>query len=211
MTPTRLLIGQIAVVFAIVILGVWAATQWCADMLGYQAQLGNPWFVLFGWPVYEPWKLFEWWYFYEAYAPEVFDKAGMLAAGSGFMGCAAAVIGSLWRARQNRLVTTYGSSRWALKGEMRKAGLFRSAGVFLGQFQEKYLRHDGPEHVMAFAPTRSGKGVGVAVLDRIGGDPRHQGRKLAIDRRLAHQVLPLPAVQPDRPALSALQSAARSA
>ena len=114
MTPTKLLIGQIAVVFAIVILGVWAATQWCADMLGYQAQLGSPWFVLFGWPVYQPWKLFEWWYFYEAYAPEVFDKAGMLAAGSGFMGCAAAIIGSLWRARQSRLVTTYGSSRWAL-------------------------------------------------------------------------------------------------
>jgi len=163
MTPTKLLIGQIAIVFAIVILGVWAATQWCADMLGYQAQLGNPWFVLFGWPVYEPWKLFEWWYFYEAYAPEVFDKAGMLAAGSGFMGCAAAVVGSLWRARQSRLVTTYGSSRWALNGEMKKAGLFRSAGVFLGQFQEKYLRHDGPEHVMAFAPTRSGKGVGLVV------------------------------------------------
>lgn len=163
MTPTKLLIGQIAVVFAIVILGVWAATQWCADMLGYQAQLGNPWFVLFGWPVYEPWKLFEWWYFYEAYAPEVFDKAGMLAAGSGFMGCAAAVIGSLWRARQSRLVTTYGSSRWASIREIKKAGLFRSAGVFLGQSQEKYLRHDGPEHVMAFAPTRSGKGVGLVV------------------------------------------------
>jgi len=163
MTPTKLLIGQIAVVFAIVILGLWAATQWCADMLGYQPQLGNPWFVLFGWPVYEPWKLFEWWYFYEAYAPEVFDKAGMLAGASGFMGCAAAVVGSLWRARQSRLVTTYGSSRWASIREIKKAGLFRSAGVFLGQFQEKYLRHDGPEHVMAFAPTRSGKGVGLVV------------------------------------------------
>jgi len=163
MTPTKLLSGQIAVVFAIVILGVWSSTQWCADMLWYQPQLGPPWFTLFGWPVYEPWKLFVWWYFFEAYAPEVFDKAGMLAAGSGFMGCAAAVIGSLWRARQNRLVTTYGSSRWALKAEIRQAGLFRSAGVFLGQFQEKYLRHDGPEHVMAFAPTRSGKGVGLVV------------------------------------------------
>lgn len=47
MTPTKLLIGQIVIVFAIAILGVWAATQWCADMLGYQAQLGNPCFVLF--------------------------------------------------------------------------------------------------------------------------------------------------------------------
>ncbi|WP_199257925.1 conjugal transfer protein TraG [Paracoccus binzhouensis] len=163
MTPTKLLIGQITIVFAIVILGVWTATQWCADMLGYQAQLGRPWFVLIGWPVYEPWKLFDWWYHYEAYAPEVFDKAGMLAAGSGFMGCAAAIIGSLWRARQSRLVTTYGSSRWAVKRDIQKAGLFRPAGVFLGRLKDQYLRHDGPEHVMAFAPTRSGKGVGLVV------------------------------------------------
>ncbi len=49
MTPTKLLIGQILIVFAIVILGVWAATQWCAAMLGYQPQLGPPWLVLFGW------------------------------------------------------------------------------------------------------------------------------------------------------------------
>ncbi|MCD1594470.1 MULTISPECIES: conjugal transfer protein TraG [Thalassospira] len=163
MTPTKLLIVQAAVVFVIVIHGVWAATQWCADMLGYQAQLGNPWFVILDWPVYEPWKLFSWWYFYEAYAPEVFDKAGMLAAGSGFMGCAAAVVGSLWRARHSRLVTTYGSSRWAFPHEISKAGLFRPKGVFLGKYQGRYLRHDGPEHVMAFAPTRSGKGVGLVI------------------------------------------------
>ena len=35
MTPTKLLVGQILVVFAIVTAGVWAATQWCAAMLGY--------------------------------------------------------------------------------------------------------------------------------------------------------------------------------
>jgi type IV secretion system protein VirD4 len=27
----------------------------------------------------------------------------------------------------------------------------------------RYLRHDGPEHVLAFAPTRSGKGVGLVI------------------------------------------------
>ena len=27
----------------------------------------------------------------------------------------------------------------------------------------KYLRHDGPEHVIVFAPTRSGKGVGIVI------------------------------------------------
>ncbi len=163
MTPTKLLLGQILVVFAIVIAGVWSATQWAAAMLGYQAQLGAPWGMFFGFPVYRPWQLFPWWYAYDAYAPHVFNKAGMLAGASGFMGCAAAVIGSLWRARQSRLITTYGSSRWATKPEIDAAGLFRTAGVFLGRLGNRYLRHDGPEHVMAFAPTRSGKGVGLVV------------------------------------------------
>ena len=44
MTPTKLLVGQIAIVFAIVIGGVWFATQWAAAMLGYQPRLGAPWF-----------------------------------------------------------------------------------------------------------------------------------------------------------------------
>ena len=163
MTPTKLLIGQIVIVFAIVIAGVWAATQWAAAELGYQAQLGAPWAVLFGTPVYRPWQLFAWWYAYEPYAPDIFNRAGMLAGASGFMGCAAAVVGSLWRARQTRLVTTYGSSRWATGREIETAGLFRAAGVFLGRLGGRYLRHDGPEHVMAFAPTRSGKGVGLVI------------------------------------------------
>lgn len=71
MTPTRLLVGQILIVFAIVILGVWGATQWCAAALGYQPELGPAWFSLFGMPVYEPWALFPWWYHFEAYAPEI--------------------------------------------------------------------------------------------------------------------------------------------
>ncbi|MDX8449613.1 MULTISPECIES: conjugal transfer protein TraG [Mesorhizobium] len=163
MTPTKLLIGQIAVVFAIVILGVWTSTQWCAHMLGYQSPLGVPWFVVAGWPIYKPWKLFEWWFHFDAYAPEIFDQAGALAGASGFLGCAAAIAGSLWRARQRGLVSTYGSSRWATTLEIEKARLFLPAGVFLGKLKDRYLRHDGPEHVMAFAPTRSGKGVGLVV------------------------------------------------
>lgn len=163
MTPTKLLIGQMLLVFAIMIAGVWASTQWCAAMLGYQPELGRPWLLLFETPVYEPWAIFGWWYHYEAYAPEVFDRAGALAGASGFLGCAAAIAGSLWRARQSRHVTTYGSARWARHSEVDHAGLFGGSGVFLGRLGGRYLRHSGPEHVMAFAPTRSGKGVGLVV------------------------------------------------
>ncbi|MBB4633907.1 conjugal transfer protein TraG [Sphingosinicella soli] len=168
MTPTRLLIGQIFVVFAIVVGGVWAATQWCAAALGYQSQLGDAWFVLAGTPVYRPWAIFPWWFHFEAYAPQIFDKAGIIAAASGFLGCGAAIAGSLWRARQGTNVTTYGSARWATRREIEGAGLFRDAGVFLGRLRGRYLRHDGPEHVMAFAPTRSGKGIGLVIPTLLG-------------------------------------------
>lgn len=58
MTPTKLLIGQIAIVFAVLVLGLWAATQWAAATLGYQQALGTPWFWLRSWPLYRPWSLF---------------------------------------------------------------------------------------------------------------------------------------------------------
>ena len=71
-----------------------------------------------------------------------------------------------WRSRLAKRVTTYGSARWAEPEEVRAAGLTQPVGVFLGRLRTKegdYLRHEGPEHVMAFAPTRSGKGVGLVV------------------------------------------------
>jgi type IV secretion system protein VirD4 len=163
MTPTRFLAGQILIVFAIMALGVWAATQWTASMLAYQPELGPPWFEVRGLPFYRPWALFLWWFHYEAYAPALFNKAGALAAASGFLGCAAAVAGSLWRARQPGAVTTYGSARWASAKDVRRAGLLGKTGLLLGSFDGEDLRHDGPDHVMAFAPTRSGKGVGLVV------------------------------------------------
>lgn len=168
MTPTKLLIGQILVVFAIVLGGIWLATQYTAAELAYQPELGAPWFNAIGHPVYRPWALFAWWYHFDAYAPEVFDRAGGISAASGFVGCGAAVFGSLWRARQRNNITTYGSARWASPSEMDRAGLFDQQGVFLGRSGPDYLRHDGPEHVIAFAPTRSGKGVGLVVPTLLG-------------------------------------------
>ena len=163
MTPTKLLIGQFLVVLAIILVSIWTATQWAAAQLAYQPELGAPWFFLFGHRVYHPWSIFPWWFSFDAYAPIVFDKAGAIVAGGGFLGCGAAIFGSLWRARQSKNVTTYGSARWATSKDLSKAGLLGDEGVALGRIGRQYLRHDGPEHVMAFAPTRSGKGVGLVV------------------------------------------------
>src|SRR5699024_9635515 len=78
----------------------------------------------------------------------------------------------------------HGSARWAEKKDIQAAGLLprergflevvtgkdapSTTGVYVGGWQDKegnfhYLRHSGPEHVLTYAPTRSGKGVGLVV------------------------------------------------
>ncbi|MBR0902025.1 conjugal transfer protein TraG [Bradyrhizobium liaoningense] len=163
MFPAKIYVGHIAVVLGIVVVSTWGATQWTAAALGYQQRLGEPWFLIVGYRVYLPWRLFEWWYAYEAYAPEIFEEGGAIAAAGGMAGAMFAIVNSVWRARQGQLVTTYGSARWATLKEIKTTGLFASKGVFLGRLENNYLRHDGPEHVMCFAPTRSGKGVGLVL------------------------------------------------
>ena len=163
MSATKILWGQITVVFLIILITTWGATQYVAWSLGFQAQLGTPWFELSGVPIYYPPAIFWWWYFYDAYAPEIFAKGGMIAASGGFIAIAVAIGMSVWRAREAKNVATYGSARWAEKGEVKAAGLLGPDGVVLGRYEREYLRHDGPEHVLCFAPTRSGKGVGLVV------------------------------------------------
>lgn len=163
MSPQSILVGQIIVVLLTVLCGVWLSTQWVAAQFEYDGYLGPAWFTIGATPVYYPWRFFEWWYAFGAYAPGVFSKGGVIAAGSGFVGALFAAIGSVWRGRIAKTLSTFGSSRWASPKDIQAAGMLKPAGVFLGQIDGSYLRHAGPEHVMAFAPTRSGKGVGLVV------------------------------------------------
>ena len=75
----------------------------------------------------------------------------------------------------------HGSARWAEESEIRRMGYLEGKGVYVGGWVKKYsglsmlprlvhamsdeihmyLRHNGPEHILVFAPTRSGKGVGL--------------------------------------------------
>jgi type IV secretion system protein VirD4 len=163
-SATKILWGQIVIVLLIVLATTWAATQWTAWRLGFQPQLGQPWFHLWpGMPVYLPPAFFWWWYIYDAYAPRIFLEGAYIAASGGFMSAAVAFGLSVWRARDSRAIETYGSARWATPREVRRAGLLGPDGVVIGRYRRAYLRHDGPEHVLCFAPTRSGKGVGLVV------------------------------------------------
>ena len=163
MSATKILWGQILIVFLIVLSTTWGATEYVAWSLGFQAQLGPPWFILFGWPIYHPPAFFWWWFSYDAYAPEIFTEGAFIATSGGFIAIAVAIGMSVWRAREAKDAATYGSARWAGKDEVKAAGLLDPDGVVLGRYEREYLRHDGPEHVLCFAPTRSGKGVGLVV------------------------------------------------
>ena len=163
MSGTKILWGQILVVGLLALAGIWLATEWTAWRLGFQPQLGPPWFHLGPWPVYPPPAFFVWWFIYEAYAPDVFAAGAFMAAGGALVAVFVAIGMSIWRAREAKKVTTFGSARWASEGEAKAAGLLGQDGVVLGRLGQHYLRHDGPEHVLCFAPTRSGKGVGLVV------------------------------------------------
>ena len=163
MNATKILWVQVVVVCAAALGFVWGATEWTAWRLAFQPQLGQPWFTLFGWPIYQPPAFFWWWFAYDAYAHDIFVTGGFIAGAGGVAAFAVAVALSVWRAREVKRVTTYGSARWAEAREIRKAGLLDPDGVLLGRWRSAYLRHDGPEHVLCFAPTRSGKGVGLVV------------------------------------------------
>jgi len=163
MNPTKILWLQVLLVLSAALGFVWAATEWTAWQLAFQPQLGRPWFTLFGWPMYQPSAFFWWWFAYDAYAHEIFVTGGFIAGAGGIAAFVVAVAMSVWRAREVKKVTTYGSACWAETREIKRAGLLHPDGVLLGRWRGAYLRHHGPEHVLCFAPTRSGKGVGLVV------------------------------------------------
>ena len=63
---------------------------------------------------------------------------------------------------------THGTAAFATMEQVKASGLLDGSGVYCGGFDDKsgrtlYLRHNGPEHICAIAPPRSGKGVGLIV------------------------------------------------
>ncbi|MGN6209408.1 conjugal transfer protein TraG [Asticcacaulis sp.] len=163
MSATKLLWGQILAVLLTAFVAIWVATEWTAWRLAFQSELGTPWFRFAGVGIYHPYDFFLWWYHFDAYAPAIFMDGAYIAASGGMLAVVVAISISIWRARETKVASTFGSAEWAGPQAIREAGLLGADGVMLGKFDNDYLRHDGPEHVLCFAPTRSGKGVGLVV------------------------------------------------
>lgn len=70
-------------------------------------------------------------------------------------------VAALWRAVNS--MPLHGTARWANEREIRKAGLRAKRGIVVGKRRGRYLIFGGSEHVIVYAPTRAGKGVGVVI------------------------------------------------
>ena len=160
--------------------GLQASTQFFAHTFQYQASLGPN----IG-HVYAPWSILQWaskWYGH--YPNEIMSAGsmGMLVTTVGLLGVAIAKVVASNTSKANEYL--HGSARWAEKKDIQAAGLLprprtvlevvtgkeeaTATGVYVGGWEDKdgslyYLRHSGPEHVLCYAPTRSGKGVGLVV------------------------------------------------
>jgi type IV secretion system protein VirD4 len=207
MSATKILWGQIITVFFIVLLTMWAATEWTAWRLGFQPELGQPWFEVLRVPFYLPPIFFWWWFAYNAYAPSIFIEGAYIAASGGIIAAAVAIGMSVWRAREVKNAETYGSARWARPAEMKAAGLLGPDGVVLGRHEKTYLRHDGPEHVLCFAPTRRACRADAADLAGLRDRSRHQGGELVDNSRVSRAIRACAAVRPDQWRVRRLQSA----
>lgn len=109
-------------------------------------------------------------------------SVGMMATAAGLLILLAVKTMSTRAAKFNPYL--HGSARWAEQRDIEAAGLMprqyslfeklrgkatrASAGVYMGAWMDQqgrrhYLRHNGPEHILCYAPTCSGKGVGLIV------------------------------------------------
>ena len=138
------------------------ATQNAADLYGHHQALGKTAYGKFYWP----WMILHW---VKIVQPS--KELDHIISISVLIFAAPQIIVlaliALFSSKPKGVEDIHGTAHWAKEKEIKQAGLIGSSGVYVGGWQNKkvlhYLRHNGPEHIMAFAPTRSGKGVGLVL------------------------------------------------
>jgi type IV secretion system protein VirD4 len=189
LTQVKLVSVSSFIVFAALI--NWMVTQRAARLFGYSPALGSSLFAGF-YPPWDWIVWWSRWHGAEQLAPVwarcTREAALPLAA---LAALAAAAIGVARRLLSGDTADLHGSARWAKTPDVRAASLIaplayvpqwlrrlgarigllkprpRRVGIYLGVWRggwrSSYLRDCGPGHVLAMAPTRSGKGVGIVI------------------------------------------------
>ncbi len=143
-----------------------AATQFVARSLAYHEALGKP----AAGPFYWPWS----WLIWRQRFAQTYPRPFRLANAGLAVTISAALLGLSYSGafdgrNAKRHDGVHGTAHWATPAEIEATGLLgKNAGVYVGGWRDGcgrlcYLRHDGPEHLIAIAPTRGGKGVGLVV------------------------------------------------
>lgn len=167
-----------ATAFGLLLLTIvnFAATQYIAVQFQYQAALGKPVLITPKGGIYHPFAWVIWgWHNSTSQDPRVRRPLfiGEMFVFAGSFACVA-IFFVLANRRSRKLMENaedlHGSARWADEDDIRETGLIVARqGAYVGAWccesghHLHYLRHNGPEHILAFAPTRSGKGVGLVI------------------------------------------------
>jgi type IV secretion system protein VirD4 len=162
--------------FAVLLLANIAATQYAAYRFGYQPALGNPVYRTGHATFYQPFAWTMWVLRYSGSDNIRVRGPVQIAELIAMAGCGLAIaVFYLLNLRRTKALSRnaedlHGSARWANAEDVKATGLLDSKqGVYVGGWLHEatnhlhYLRHNGPEHILAFAPTRSGKGVGLVI------------------------------------------------
>ncbi|ENY1066050.1 type IV secretory system conjugative DNA transfer family protein [Neisseria gonorrhoeae] len=153
----------------VLLAGMGAATQYFAHQFQYHSQLGYG----IG-KFYMPWSILIWYGKWHGRYEQQFMTAFSIMLMVVAVGMIGLLVWNIVRKNTNKAhESLHGSARWADRKDIGAAGLLAkkgedSDGVYVGGWVDKkgtlhYLRHSGPEHVLTYAPTRSGKGLGLVL------------------------------------------------
>jgi len=170
----------------------WVTTQHAARVLSDASWLGHPLFRMKSGAIYAPWSWIVWWtrWYWAPQLEPLWRQSARealypMAVVTAVCCAAIAMVRHGWFANISDL---HGSARWATTRDLRAARLIEArssmrqmlrgigvllqimrpaacrAGIYLGVWRRaSYIRDCGPAHVLVFAPTRSGKGVGIVI------------------------------------------------
>jgi len=161
---------------AFLVLVNFAASQYIGFCFHYQPALGEPLLRTGNSAIYEPFAWCIWGYRNStSLDPRVrkpLFEGEMIVLGGSIVSMFLFFVAANRRAQRlsQNAEDLHGSARWAKPADVQNTGLLQAkAGVYVGGWYDEsrkkltYLRHNGPEHILAFAPTRSGKGVGLVI------------------------------------------------
>lgn len=176
----KLLVAQVFGALLVVLLGHVIATQVFAHRAHYAVVLGEPLWAKGQQRLYAPWLIYSWVRTLGPHA-EALGRGLLPLVPMTVMVALAWVVGLQRKKTPQAARTAHGSARWASEEELKARGMHigprerlaaapkqapvsaTNSVVFARLSTGEHLYDCGKEHLLCFAPTRSGKGVGMVI------------------------------------------------